>query len=147
VNLSSQVSRLNFRACFLSGPCMLDVPPEPWSNRPRSLLTVQIKMHVVMQFFSILILCPLSQVPALLSASCCQIRSTILKHVFLAWRRTSRYTLECTNELIQTVRQAQLTVITFKATYFDLTYRSYSGLHTMDSSNAMHVGIPSCSHL
>jgi len=52
-----------------------------------------------------------------------------------------------TNELIQIVRQTQLTFITFEATHFDLTYRSSSGLHTMQSSNAMHVGIPSCSLL
>jgi len=34
----------------------------------------------------------------------------------------------------------------FKATCFDLVYRSSSGFHTMESSNAMHVGIPSYSH-
>ena len=53
----------------------------------------------------------------------------------------------CTNELIQIVRQAQLIFITFEATCFDLTYRSSSGLHTIESSNAVLVGIPSCSHL
>ena len=48
----------------------------------------------------------------------------------------------CTNELKQIIRQAQLIFITFEATCFDLIYRSSSGLHTMESSNAMHVGIP-----
>jgi hypothetical protein len=48
---------------------------------------------------------------------------------------------------MQVVRQAQLIFITFEATYFDLIYKSSSDLHTMESSNAIHVGIPSYSHL
>jgi len=50
-------------------------------------------------------------------------------------------------ELIQIVCQAQQIFITFEATCFDLIYMSSSGLHTRESSNVIHVGIPSCSHL
>jgi hypothetical protein len=53
----------------------------------------------------------------------------------------------CADELIQIVCQAQHIFITFEATCFDLIYRSSSGLHTMEFSNAMHVGIPSYSYI
>jgi len=49
-------------------------------------------------------------------------------------------------KLKQTVHQAQLIFIICEATCFNLIYRSSSGLHTIKSSKAMHVGIPSCSH-
>jgi hypothetical protein len=42
-----------------------------------------------------------------------------------------------TNDLIQFVRQTQIIfIITLEATCFDLIYRSSSGLHTMEYSNA-----------
>jgi len=47
-----------------------------------------------------------------------------------------------TNDLIEIVRQAQLIfIITFEATCFDLTYRSSSGLHTLEPSNATQTNL------
>jgi len=53
---------------------------------------------------------------------------------------------ECTNKIYELCTSSTTTFIICEATYFDLNYRSSSGLLTIKFTNAVHVGIPSCLH-